>query len=232
MNGAHKPFDDVRVRRAVALALDKKALVEAALYGHGSVTHTMISPTHPYYNKDIAIAGPDIAGAKKLLAEAGHPNGFKTTIFVPSGRPARERVGITVKELLKPVGIDVDVQRVPWDKFVKDIEGKEAFFVDGFFSRPTIDTSIYPWYHSKGSWNTVLWNYKNEAMDKVLDAARAAKSDEERAKLYKEFQVLAVNEPAGVVPYVLNHVNAYRKNVKAFQSSPMMWLDLRQTTVQ
>ena len=73
MNGAHKPFDDVRVRRAVALALDKKALVEAALYGHGSVTHTMISPTHPYYNKDIAITGPDIAGAKKLLAEAGHP---------------------------------------------------------------------------------------------------------------------------------------------------------------
>jgi peptide/nickel transport system substrate-binding protein len=46
----------------------------------------------------------------------------------------------------------------------------------------------------------VLWNYKNDAMDKVLDAARGAKSDEERAKLYKEFQVLAVNEPAGVVP--------------------------------
>jgi peptide/nickel transport system substrate-binding protein len=232
MNAAHKPYDDVRVRHAVAMALDKKALVEAALYGHGTVTHTMIAPTHPYYNKDIAMSGPDIAGAKKLLAEAGYPDGFKTTIYVPSGRPPRERVGITVKELLKPVGIDVDVQRVPWDKFVKDIEGKEALYVDGFFSRPTIDTSIYPWYHSKGSWNTVLWNYKNEAMDKVLDAARGAKSDEERAKLYKEFQVLAVNEPAGVVPYVLNHVNAFRKNVKAFQSSPMMWLDLRQTTVQ
>lgn len=232
MNAAHKPYDDVRIRRAVAMALDKKALVEAALYGHGSVTHTMISPAHPYYNKDIAIGEPDIAGAKKLLAEAGHPNGFKTTIFVPSGRPARERVGIAVKELLRPVGIEVDIQRVPWDKFVKDIEGKEAFYVDGFFSRPTIDTSIYPWYHSKGSWNTVLWNYKNEAMDTILDAARGAKSDDERGRLYKEFQALAVKEPAGVIPYVLNHVNAYRKNVKAFQSSPMMWLDFRQTTIQ
>ena len=232
MNAAHKPFDDVRVRRAIGLALDKKALVEAALYGHGSVTHTMISPTHPYYNKSIPIAGPDVAGAKKLLAQAGHPDGFKTTIYVPSGRPPRERVGIAVKELLRPIGIEVDVQRVPWDKFVKDIEGKEAFYVDGFFSRPTIDTSIYPWYHSKGSWNTVLWNYKNEAMDKILDAARAAKSDDERAKLYREFQALAVNEPAGVIPYVLNHVNAYRKKVKAFHSSPMMWLDFRQTMVQ
>ncbi len=78
----------------------------------------------------------------------------------------------------------------------------------------------------------MLWNYKNEAMDKILDAARAAKSDDERAKLYREFQVLAVNEPAGVIPYVLNHVNAYRKKVKAFHSSPMMWLDFRQTMVQ
>ena len=188
--------------------------------GHGTRDPHHDRADAPYYNKDIAIGGPDIAGAKKLLAEAGYPDGFKTTIYVPGGRPPRERVGITVSELLKPVGIDVDVQRVPWDKFVKDIEGKEALYVDGFFSRPTIDTSIYPWYHSKGSWNTVLWNYKNEAMDKVLDAARGAKSDEERAKLYKEFQVLAVNEPAGVRSYVLNHVNAFRKNVKAFQSSP------------
>jgi peptide/nickel transport system substrate-binding protein len=232
MNAAHKPFDDVRVRRAVQLALDKKALVEVALFGHGTPTHTMISPAHPYYNKDIPIGAPDIAGAKKLLADAGYGNGFNVTIYVPSGRPARERVGVATKELLKPIGINVDVQRVPWDQFVKDIEGKAAFSVDGFYSRPTIDTSIYAWYHSSGSWNTVLWNYKNPEMDKILDAARAAKTDDERSKLYKQFQTLAVNEPAGVIPYVLNHVNAYRKNIKGFKSSPMMWLDLRQTTIE
>jgi peptide/nickel transport system substrate-binding protein len=232
MNAAHKPFDDVRVRRAVQAALDKKALVEFALFGHGTPTHTMISPAHPYFNKDIPIAAPDPSAAKKLLGEAGYAQGVDVTIYVPSGRPARERIGVAVKEMLKPAGINVDVQRVPWDKFVKDIEGKAAFYVDGFYSRPTIDTSIYPWYHSNGSWNTVLWNYKNPEMDKVLDAARAAKSDAERAGLYKRFQVIAVDEPAGVIPYVLNHVNAYRKSVKNFSSSPMMWLDLRQTTVE
>jgi peptide/nickel transport system substrate-binding protein len=232
MNLAHKPFDDPRVRRAIAKAIDKKALVEVALYGNGTPTHTMISPAHPYYNKELKIEDPDPAGAKKLLAEAGLPNGFKTTIYVPSGRPARERVGVAVREMLKPIGVDVDVQRVPWDKFVKEIEGKAAFYVDGFFSRPTIDTSIYPWYHSSGSWNNQLWNYKNEAIDKVLDAARAAKTDEERARLYKEFQKHALEDPPGIIPYVLNHVNAYRSSVKNFQSSPMMWLDLRQTTIE
>jgi peptide/nickel transport system substrate-binding protein len=232
MNAAQKPFDDMRVRQAVHMAIDKKALVEISLFGYGTPTHTMIPATHPYYNKNLPIAAPDVAGAKKLLAEAGHPNGFEVTLFVPSGRPTRERIGLGAAEMLKPLGIKVDLQRVPWDKFVKDIEGKAALYTDGFYSRPTIDTSIYPWYHSNGSWNTILWNYKNPKMDQVLDAARAAKSDEERAKLYMEFQALAVSEPAGVIPYVLNHTNAYGPKVKGFKSHPMMWLDLRQTTVQ
>ena len=231
MNASQKPFDDIRVRRAVALAIDKKAMVELSLFGYGTPTHTMIPPSSPFFNDKIAIK-TDIPQAKKLLAEAGFPDGFSTILYVPSGRPTRERVGVGAAEMLKAIGIKVDLQRVPWDKFVKDIEGKEAFYTDGFYSRPTLDTSIYPWYHSTGSWNTTLWNYKNPETDKVLDAARAAKTDEERGKLYKEFQQLAIDAPAGVIPYVLNHTNAYRSNVKGFKSSPMMWLDLRQTTIQ
>jgi peptide/nickel transport system substrate-binding protein len=231
MNAARKPFDDVRVRKAVALAIDKKALVELSLFGNGTPTHTMIPPSSPYFNDTIE-SKVDIAQAKKLLADAGHPNGFETILYVPSGRPTRERIGVGAAEMLKAIGIKVELQRVPWDKFVKDIEGKEAFYTDGFYSRPTLDTSIYPWYHSTGSWNSTLWNYKNTEVDKVLDAARSAKTDAERSKFYKEFQQLAIDQPAGVIPYVLNHVNAYRANVKGFKSSPMMWLDLRQTTVQ
>ena len=230
MNAAQKPYDDVRVRRAVSLAIDKKALVELALFGNGSATHTMIPPSNAYYDSALPIK-TDIPQAKKLLAEAGYPNGFETTIYVPSGRPTRERLGVGAAEMLKAIGVKVDIQRVPWDKFIKEIEGKAAFYTDGFYSRPTLDTSIYPWYHSTGSWNTTLWNYKNPEMDKVLDAARGAKTEEERTKDYKEFQQIAVEQPAGIIPYVLNHTNAYRSNVKGFKSSPMMWLDLRETTV-
>jgi peptide/nickel transport system substrate-binding protein len=231
MNASQKPFDDVRVRKAISLAIDKNALVQLALFGYGSPTHTMIPPSSVYFNKDIAIK-TDIAQAKKLLAEAGYPNGFETPLYVPSGRATRERVGVGASEMLKAINVKVDLQRVPWDKFVKDIEGKAGFYTDGFYSRPTLDTSIYPWYHSTGSWNTTLWNYKNPQMDKVLDEARAAKTDADRTKYYKEFQQIAVDQPAGVIPYVLNHTNAYRTNVKNFKSSPMMWLDLRKTTIQ
>ena len=232
MNGAHKPFNDPRVRRAVLMAVDKPAMVQLALFGQGTPTHTMIPPGHPFYNNDIKIGPPDIAGAKKLLAEAGYPNGFDVTLYTPVGRPTRERAGLAMREMLKPLNVKVDIQRVPWDKFINEIEGKAAFYADGFYSRPTIDSSTYPWFHSNGSWNTTLWNYKNAEMDKVLEAARSARTEAELTANYKRFQALALEDPPGVIAYVLNHINAYRKNVKGFQSSPMMWLDLRKVTVQ
>lgn len=232
MNAAQKPFDDPRVRRAFALALDKQALVEVALYGEGTPTNTMIPPSSPYFDKTIPIGAPDPAAARKLLTEAGYASGLKVTLYLPSGRPTRERLGIAAKEFLSAIGVEVDIQRVPFDKFVKEVEGKAALYVDGFYSRPTIDTSVYPFFHSTGSWNTQLWNYKNAEVDGVLDAARAARTEEERATLYRKFQALVVADPAGAIPYVQNHVNAFRANVKNFRSSPMMWLDLRETTVK
>lgn len=231
MNCGLAPFMDSRVRRAVLLAIDKPALVEFALNGYGTATHTMIPPGHPFYNNDIKIGPPDLAQAGQLLTEAGFPKGFDITIHVPVGRPTRERAGTAVREMLKPLGIKVDVQRVPWDKFITDIEGKAAFSVDGFYSRPTIDSSVYPFFHSTGSWNSTLWHYKNADMDRVLDASRSTGDAAEQARLYKEMQVLALQDPPGIVPYVINHVNAYRKNVQGFHSSPMMWLDLRQVTI-
>lgn len=97
MNAAQKPFDDPKVRKAISLAIDKKAMVELSLFGHGTVTHTMIPPSHPFYNNSIQIK-TDIPQAKKLLVEAGYPNGFDTVLYVPSGR---RRVKRLVWELQK-----------------------------------------------------------------------------------------------------------------------------------
>lgn len=231
MNNAIAPFDNVKVRQAIDTAIDRKAMVEFALFGSGTPTLTPIPPTSPYYNKDIAFPQADVAKAKQLLSEAGFPSGFNTTLYVPSGRPPKERLGLAAREMLAAIGIKVDIQTVPWDKFISDIEGKAAFYVDGFYSRPAVDPSVYPWFNSAGSWNTTLWNYKNPKIDEVLDKARTATSEEERTTLYKQFQELTVVNPPSVIPYVVNHANAVRHRVHGFKSSPMMWLDLREVSL-
>ncbi len=225
------PFNNVKLRQAVAAAADKPALTQLALFGQGTPTHTAIAPSHPFFHKSLPIRKPDAALGNKLMAEAGYPNGLDVKLFIPAGRPARERLGIAMREMLKPIGLRADLQRVPWDKFVADIEGKAEFNVDGFFSRPTIDTAIYTWYHSTGSWNAITWHYANAKVDQLLDQARATASEEEQRRLYQEFQAIVDQDVPGVVPYVVNHVNAYRKQVQGFRSTPMMWLDLRRVTI-
>lgn len=231
MNIAHKPFDDIRVRQAINMIIDKKQMVDLALFGYGSPTHTPIPPNHPYFNKSIGFNPPNIAAAKKLMTEAGYADGFETTLYIPAGRPTRARLGVVARSALQQIGIKAKLQTVPWDKFLADIEGKTAFYVTGFFSRPTIDTSTWSWYHSSGSWNAGIWNYKSSKMDKILEDGRRSDSESDRKKIYADFQALANNDAPAVIPYVLNHAVGYRANVKNFSAHWMLILDLENVTV-
>src|SRR5262249_45102683 len=104
------------------------------------------------------------------------------------------------------------------------IEGKAEFNVDGFFSRPTIDTAVYPWYHSTGSWNAITWHYANTRVDQILDQARATPSEDEQRRLYQEFQAILDREVPGIVPYNVTRGNGSGKGVQVFGATPLMWL--------
>ncbi len=154
LNNKRKPFDDVRVRQALAATVDKEALVEIVLFGQGAPTHSPIPSSHPYFAKDLPFPAPDIAKAKKLLAEAGYPNGFEVTMQVPQERESRVRIGVAVRDMAKAAGITVNIEHVPFATYTANVSGKAQMYVDGYFARPTIDAANYPFFHSKGSWNS------------------------------------------------------------------------------
>ena len=180
LNNERPPFNDVRVRKALALTIDKAAIVELALFGQGDPTFSPIPPSHPYFNKSLKFNPPDIAKAKKLLAEAGYPNGFDVPMQVPQEREQRVRVGVAVRDMARAAGIRINVERVPFASYTANVAGKAQMYVDGYFARPTIDTAIYPFYHSSGSWNKQLWLYKDPRIDQILDEAR--KTNDEAAR--------------------------------------------------
>jgi len=122
----------------------RRALVELALLGQGEPTFSPIPPSHPYFNKALKFNPPDIAKAKKLLAEAGFPNGFDVPMQVPQEREQRVRVGVAVRDMARAAGIRINVERVPFASYSANVEGKAQMYVDGYFARPTIDTSLYP----------------------------------------------------------------------------------------
>ncbi|MGI4943887.1 MAG: ABC transporter substrate-binding protein, partial [Janthinobacterium lividum] len=230
MNNLIPPFNDKRVRQAFHLAVDKADVVELTLFGQGAPTISPIPPSHPFYARDLAVPKADPAAARRLLAEAGYPQGVKVTIMAPIGRPVRERLAVTLQQLAKPGGFDIAVQRVPFSSFVTEVSGKAPLYIDGFFGRPTIDTSVYAFLRSKGSWNDLLWHYSDPAVDGALDAARLSADPAVQKKQYVAFQTALVEDPASFFAYAVNFACAYRKGVSV-QTHPMRWFDLRHATL-
>ena len=227
INNERPPFNDVRVRKALALTIDKAALVELALFGQGDPTHSPIPPSHPYFNRSIGFPEPDIAAAKKLLAEAGYPNGIDVPFQVPQEREQRVRFGVAVRDMARAAGIRLNVERVPFASYAANVSGKAQIYVDGYFARPTIDSALYPFYHSGGSWNRQLWHFKDARVDKILDEARTTNDAARRKALFEEFQVIVNDTVPGIIAYSAAHVNGVRKNVENFKSTPMQWLELK-----
>jgi len=224
-NCSMKPFDDIRVRQAFAKLVDKPAMVDIAMFGHGTPTLTPIPPFNPYFRKDLPIGGADIPGAKKLLAAAGIPDGYNLEMWVPGSNPPRERYATAFRDMAKQAGINVQLHMAPPDKFFAEMEGKVLFSADGFYGRATPDLMTYSWYDSKGSWNNTLWHYNNPEVDKVLDAARATTDKDKQAKLYGRFQELALDDPPGSVIFVQNLACAISNKVKNIMVSPLMLMD-------
>jgi peptide/nickel transport system substrate-binding protein len=231
LNNAIPPFSDLKTRLAFHVGVDKKDLVEFTLFGQGLPTISPIPPTHPFYAKDVVIPPADPSAARKLLAEAGHPDGIRLTMVVPIGRPLRERLGVSLQQLLKPCGFDLQLQRIPYSSYTAEVSGKVPLYIDGFFARPTIDTSTYPFLHTGGSWNDQLWHYSNPAVDKALDTGRISGDAAAQRAAYIAMQKELVKMPAGMFAYVTNFACGYRSNVGGVRTHPMRWFDLRHATL-
>ena len=151
---------------------------------------------------------------------------------VPQEREQRVRVGVAVRDMAKAAGIRIEVQRVPFASYTANVAGKAPMYVDGYFARPTVDTAVYPFYHSGGSWNNQLWLYKEKRVDEVLDAARKTNDEKLRAELFGTFQELVEETVPSIIAYSAAHVNGVSKKVEGFKSTPMQWLELATVSIE
>ncbi|MHB1110739.1 MAG: ABC transporter substrate-binding protein [Candidatus Nanopelagicales bacterium] len=116
MNNSRPPLDDVRVREAIAHAIDRQAIIDGAMFGFGVPIGTFWPPTHPDYVDLTALSNYDPEKSKALLAEAGVPNPSLTLRLPPA--PYARRGGEIIAEQLRAVGINVEVINVEWAQWL------------------------------------------------------------------------------------------------------------------
>jgi peptide/nickel transport system substrate-binding protein len=193
-------FSDVRVRRAINLAIDKQAILDGVLYGLGAVA------TGPYpqeswaCNPDVAAEPRDPQAASALLAEAGWRDTdgdgwldrdgrpFRFTLLTNQGNEVRRQVAELVQQQLKAVGIDAAIKIIEWSTFVHEFIDKrrfEAVLLGWNLSR---DPDLYDLFHSsktrEGEYN--FGGYANPEVDRLLIEGRRTFDREERRRIYRE----------------------------------------------
>ncbi len=207
-------FADKTVRQAVALAIDRKKLIEAALGGRAEPAIGPISSASWAYEPSVQAHASDISKSRSLLEDAGwkdsdgdglrekegKPLGFA---LVTNDRPERVAVAAALARQLEGAGIKVDVQTVDWAKFVEQALALKRF--DAALTEhwsPIVDPDSYQFWHSsqiKSGLNFSSW--ANRKVDEVLETARQTSDREERTALYRQFQSIFVEEWPAVPLY-------------------------------
>jgi peptide/nickel transport system substrate-binding protein len=199
MNTRRPPFDNVKVRQAIHYALDRKAIMDLVSFGHGTLSETPLPPGNPF-RSEIAEWKTDRAKAKQLLAEAGHPNGFSTTMRVITGSNAA--LAEVAQAQLKEVGINVAVEKLEATTWFKDVFSGHSFDMSIVAHLSKIDPDISLWdiLHKDGPKNYTGTNIPE--LNALLDEGRTTLDEEKRKGIYAKAQQIVVEQSGYVVLYL------------------------------
>lgn len=201
INANIKPFDDVRIRKAYQMSLDKQQLLDILYDGRGTVQSGIMPPGLIGHNPELPEIEYNPERAKELMAEAGYPDGFEMDICMVTDNPHTLRQNEMVQAMLDKVGIKaniVQMDEASW--YGIRAEGKLGSYTTSWsadFNDP--DNFFYTFFAPQ---NTIKrsFNYSNEeAIDKVVKA-RAMIEPNERIKVYRELEKQIIQEDATWVP--------------------------------
>ncbi len=142
MNNKKAPFDNVKVREAVAHAINRQAIIDGAMFGYGTPIGTHFAPHNPAYVDETAISAFDPEKSKALLAEAGYPDGFETTLDLPPPSYAR-RGGEIIAAQLADVGITAKINNVEWAQWLETVFKGKNFGLTIVSHTEPMDIGIY-----------------------------------------------------------------------------------------
>ncbi|MGZ4621273.1 MAG: ABC transporter substrate-binding protein [Blastococcus sp.] len=222
-NEQRKPFQDVHVRRAIASAIDRNAIIKTVLFGNGTVADSLLSPGTPFYDKNNGAPGFDVAKAKQELAQSSVPNGFSTTILISSGNPDQASIAQILQSELKQIGIDLKIQQLDptaqkqarlksqfdmvaqaWTMDIPDPDEWTSFAVD-----------------PDGGSHSSFSYYNNPQVIALNKQAEKETDDSKRAQLYSQLQKQVSADSPFAYLYYAPYVFAMKDSVKGFYSTPL-----------
>ncbi len=221
-NVQKEPFDDVRVRQAINLALDMDSIVEAVYFGTGSASKGPIVESVWAYNTDLPGYGYDVEAAKALMVEAGYADGFETTIWV-NENDQRIQASEIIQAQLAEIGITLNIEILEWAAYLErtSLGEHEIYYLGWVTVTGDPDYGLYATFHTEsfGAAGNRSF-YSNPRVDELLTAGRTTGDPDARMAAYKEAQEIIFDEAPWIFTWQGEDLNATRSNVAGFVNNP------------
>ncbi|MBX9817536.1 MAG: ABC transporter substrate-binding protein [Burkholderiaceae bacterium] len=227
-NTTKKPFDDVRVRKAINMSIDKKAIVSAVYLSTGVAAVNPIPPGQWSYNKALKDDAYNPAEAKKLLAAAGYPNGFSTDLWaMPVQRPYNpnaKRIAELMQADLAKVGVTAEIKSFEWGEYRKRMQSGEhqmgmlGWTGDNGDPDNFLNTLLGCASAKQNGSNVAKFCYK--PFEDLVQKAKVVSNPAERTKLYEKAQVIFKEQAPWFTIAHAVQLKPVRKEVVDFKLSP------------
>ena len=227
MNCERPYLDDVRVRQAIAHAIDRDAINEVVKMGNATVLTTAnIPPTHEMYANLNVFPARDVERALQLMEEAGLSDGIELEMIVGSDWQYQVDAGQMISQQLADIGIDVTISALESGIFFDMLgDGDFDLTIVGWTGFVDADEFFFNIFHSEGRFNQQ--NFVSPELDELLLAGRSTMSSEERFEIYKDVQYILATEAPMAFLYMNNFTVAMQENVQNFvvhPTSASFWL--------
>ncbi len=211
------PMSDIRVRQALNYAVDVQAIIDNLMAGYASPIASPIGPGYLGHNPDVEPYPYHPERAQELLAEAGYPDGFSTTMDTTV--ESQTDVAVAVAGQLAEVGVDVAVREIELGQFNQNwMDGTQSPMWRARWGN-TPDPQSIDLFASCNGW---ISRYCNEEVTALLEGARDTLDQEERAELYAEASRLMHEDPLGIYLFTAAQIYSHGPRVENFEPSPLL----------
>ena len=218
INNAEPPFDDPKVRQALAHAIDRQAIIDGAMFGYGTPIGTHFAPHHPAYVDLTDLSAHDPEKARALLEEAGHGQ-ITASLKLPPPSYAR-RGGEIIASQLREVGIETEITNLEWAQWLEEVFSGGNFDLTIISHTEPLDINIYarPDYY---------FQYDNPELQALMDELATTIDPDARTELLQEAQRIIAEDYVNVFLFQLAQVSVARAGLEGlWQNAPTQAVDL------